>query len=874
MNVPRLCKCAVDDETAWNVNKHDVQILPRTVYPCSDKTNEDIVEVFPCPNGRNAKQRGLFLFGTATPTASPTTETRSPVTLRPTTLALSDEPKRAYRPKKKLPPTVAPRPTAAPTLSLPTVPPSSKPIKNPTWEPTEGRLFFTRAPSNAPSTPLPTDTTTAFPTTLVAEESQTDAPSAGIADRLPTPRPTRSPLPPLDGDELFAPTSDPVTFVPVGFDGDDVTNVPITDPSPSPTVLNAPTADIEERPNFNVPGTLTAAPSGPPIPEPNGTPSTPVALPTNPPFGFGGRVTAAPSEPPTPEPTGSPTSVPTRSPDAAETLAPTEDPVPIFVGGVDESETDTPTVDPTASPTTLVTASPTTAPTHSTTSSPTEEPTDNPTSIPTVSETEEPTSAPTDSTASPTTAPIALPTYSPTGIPTAAQVSQSSGTPTTTPTALSSETPSLFPSEFPSIFPSSVGTDTWAPTLSQFPTGTTLPTLTAFPTLGGLRWEEFATEYAFQTNDAELFGSSLSLSDDGGIVTVGAFDYSDASAGTTSAGRVVRYDLSGSFSEVTGGDFANLGYQVSASGDGNRLITFDSNTGIFGVYEYSAETSSLQSVDSLEVGLYPGSVDFALSGDGQWLAVVGEDFNEETFETRILVSLYEFNDQTKKLLRFGDSELFGFNESEENWSFFDVSINSDGRVLAVSLVGIQEFTGDVRVYQRTPSSGLLQIGQPLVSEFLEDGFGQDVEVLLTPSGQIRLAFSVPYDDMVYVFTFENEDWAEVGTPLWALDFFDEASGSEWGFDMAFSDDGDVLVVGAPAYGDSNGIVQAFQFIDGDWWAVGPTLGGPTGSNFGEAVECSSDCAILAVGAPFDCEDAAACGGNVYMFRDSSLLVSD
>jgi len=883
-NVPRLCKCAADNEVARNVIVDDVQLLPRTVYPCSEKTNEEIMKVFPCPTGRNSEQRGLFFFSTATPTASPTTETRSPVTLMPTALALSDEPKRAYRPKKQLPPTVAPRPTTAPTLSLPTVSPSSKPTKIPTPEPTNGRIFFTRAPSDAPvttsptgspSAPLPTDTPTPFPTPVVNGDSLTDAPSAAIAIR-----PTRSPLPLLDADEFLAPTSDPDIFVPGGFDGDDVTNVPITDPTPSPSVLDAPTADIEERPtppSFSVGDRVTAAPSEPPTPEPTSAPAAPSTLPTKRPFGLGGRVTAAPSEPPT--------SAPTRSPDAAETVPPTDDPAPIFVGGFDEAETSTPTVDPTLSPTTLVTSTPTAGPTDSPTNSPTsaptvsetEEPTGIPTSVPTVSETEEPTIAPTNSTAQPTTvalttsptgAPTDLPTNNPTGVPTAAQVSQSTGTPTAIPTASSSEVPSEFPSvlpsTFPSVFPSSAVTDTWAPTMSQFPT-----TATAFPTLGGLRWEEFATEYTFQTNDGELFGSSLSLSDDGEIITVGAFDYADANTGFTSAGRVARYDLSGSSSEVKGGDFANLGYQVSASGDGNRLITFDSNTGVFEVYEYFAETSSLQSVDSLEIGLYPGSLDFALSGDGQWLAIVGEDFNEETFETRILVSLYEFNDQSKKLLRFGEPELFGFNESEENWSFLDVSINYDGRVLAVSLVGIQEFPGGVRVYQRS-SSGLLQIGEPLVSGFLEDGFGQDVEVLYTPTNELRLAFSVPYDDMVYVYTFENEEWAVVGTPLWAGDFLDEASGSEWGFDMSFNDDGDVLVVGAPAYGDSSGIVQAFRFVDGDWWAVGPTLDGPEGSNFGEAVDCNSDCSVIAIGAPFDCEDSSTCGGNVYMFRDSSL----
>lgn len=406
----------------------------------------------------------------------------------------------------------------------------------------------------------------------------------------------------------------------------------------------------------------------------------------------------------------------------------------------------------------------------------------------------------------------------------------------------------------------------WAGTLSL------QPTATAFPTLGGLRWEQFATEYAFQTYNAELFGSSLALSDDGDIVTVGAFNYSNMDAGTISGGRVIRYDLSGSASAtvVRGmNDYANLGYQVSVSGDGNRLATFDSNTGNIEIFEYSRARSSLIGRDTLNTGLEPISADFALSGDGKWLAIVGEQYNVTSFETKILVSLYEFDEQSRRLTPYGAPVLFGYNE-EENWSFFDVSITHDGGALAVSLIGLNEFTGQIRVYERLPARALRQMGEPLISEVLGDGFGQDVEVLFTPTNEVHLGFSVPYDDMVYIYAFVNDAWSLVGTPLWAADFIADGIGSEWGFDITFNEDGDVLVIGAPAFRDSSGIIQAFRLFDGDWWPVGPTLGGPPESNFGEAVVCSLDCQVIAVGAPFDCSDQTTCGGNLYLFRDLSV----
>ena len=336
-------------------------------------------------------------------------------------------------------------------------------------------------------------------------------------------------------------------------------------------------------------------------------------------------------------------------------------------------------------------------------------------------------------------------------------------------------------------------------------------------------------------------------------------------------GRIARIDLNNPamYSEVRGSESAYLGYQVSASGDGNLLSSYDSNTGILSIHEFVTESSSFQTVGSVDPGVFPGSADFAMSRDGKWLAVIGEDFNEVTLVTRILVLLYEYDASTKAIEQYGEEVVFGTNESND-WGFFDIAINDDGKFVIVSQVGRGDFQGEIRTYERS-QSGYIQKGPELSSDMVDDGFGQDVEVLSNDNDQLQIGFSVPYDDSVLIYTLEDSgEWLQIGSAIRGFDLLG-TTGTEFGFDITFNDRGDRLVIGAPAYLDGAGAAQGYILSSNEWWPTGPTLTGADGSSFGEAVECDEDCSVLAVGAPLDCWGEDNCGGSVYVFRDTSTL---
>ena len=383
------------------------------------------------------------------------------------------------------------------------------------------------------------------------------------------------------------------------------------------------------------------------------------------------------------------------------------------------------------------------------------------------------------------------------------------------------------------------------------------------PTTSEMNWqlEQSLTE----TVNEEVFGAAVSLSGDGTVVTVGAFMNSERAEG---GGRIVRFDSNTETeTEIYGLELAYMGYQISTSRTGNRLVTLDSNTGIFELVEYNPEYATFQPVASVNPEVFPGSADFALSGDGKWLAIIGETFDAETDLTSILLFMYEYDEESKRFVQYRESTLFGQNESE-NWGFFDVDMDYDGKFVVVSQIGQADFTGKVHVYERV-ATGMILKGEAFASDTSNDGFGQDVEVLVNPAGQVIVGFSVPYEDTVFVYTFEGDGWNMLGSPIIATDVLEDGTGSEFGFGISFSDEGDKLLVGAPAYMNAAGAVQGYIFVDGDWLATGNPMGWYEGSSFGEVVECNSDCSIIAVGAPLNCSDDSTCGGAVYVFRDAS-----
>ena len=458
----------------------------------------------------------------------------------------------------------------------------------------------------------------------------------------------------------------------------------------------------------------------------------------------------------------------------------------------------------------------------------------------------------------PTTEPTPIPTRSPTMSPSASPTIpvNISKKRTSSPTRLPTDKPSVPPSNYPTKSPVA------SPTSSPIRQPTDTP---SFEPVSTLMWLEVQTGHLVSNFDGEVFGSALSLSGNGNVITVGAF-LNDESA--DKGGRIARYDITKEgTAEVNGEEGAYLGYEVSVSSDGNRLAAFDSSIGTFYIYHYATQAEEYELLHSFDVDVFPGSADFALSGDGNWLALVGEDYDVDSGITNIWVILLEFDANVGEFTQFGEPILFGTTNASD-WGYFDVAIADTGQYMAVSQLGRDEFIGEIRTYKRIPNQ-LKEVGTPFLSQDIEDDFGHDIEVLTTPSGKVIIGFSVLFEETVYIYTMEDdENWVSLGSPIHATDVLGAVSDVEFGFDISFSNSGSRLVVGAPAFG----VVQAFEYQGGIWSAVGAMLSGPEDSQFGEVVECNADCSVIAVGAPEDCSNEDSCGGSVYMYRDSSLSI--
>jgi hypothetical protein len=389
-------------------------------------------------------------------------------------------------------PTLSPtdEPTVSPTTSEPTVSPTDEPTMSPTQEPTDSP---TMNPTSEP-TVSPTDSPTASPT-----KEPTDSPTVSPTKeptQSPTLKPTKSPT--HNGD-TEAPTMSPTTSEPTVSPTKEPTMSPTVSPTDSPTTsptnepTMSPTISPTDSPTTSPTNEPTMSPTLSPTDEPTMSPTdSPTLSPTEEP-------TMSPTVSPTDSPTVSPTDEPTMNPTVSPTMEPTQSPtLKPTKSPTHDGDTEAPTMSPTTSaPTTSPTKEPTMSPTVSPTDSPTVSPTKEPTMSPTVSPTDSPTVSPTDEpTMSPTVSPTNEPTESPTPEPTRSPtnfgetlsptMSPTTSEPTVSPTNEPTMSPTVSPTKEPTMSPTVSPTDepTASPTKEPTMEPTMSPTVpTSFPTM-------------------------------------------------------------------------------------------------------------------------------------------------------------------------------------------------------------------------------------------------------------------------------------------------------------------------------------------------------------------------------------------------------
>ncbi len=312
-------------------------------------------------------------------------------------------------------------------------------------------------------------------------------------------------------------------------------------------------------------------------------------------------------------------------------------------------------------------------------------------------------------------------------------------------------------------------------------------------------------------------GNSVSLSDDGTVVAVGA-PYNDGNGSLSGHVRVYKY-------------LNNAWTQLGTDIDGEAAE------------DYSAASVSL-------------------SSDGTVVAVgaLGNDGNGSGSGH---VRVYKYLDN-------GWTQLGDDIDGEAAWdlSGHSVSLSGDGTVVAVGAPengGNGSCSGHVRVYKHL-NNAWIQLGTDIDGEAASDYSGRSVS--LSVGGTVVAVGAYGNDGNgsnsghVRVYKYLNNAWIKLGD-----DIDGEAAYDNSGFSVSLSSDGTVMAVGAylnNGNGINSGHVRVYEYLNNAWTQLGNDIDGAAAcEGSGRSVSLSSDGTVVAVGAPWNGDNSI---GHVRIYK--------
>ena len=252
-------------------------------------------------------------------------------------------------------------------------------------------------------------------------------------------------------------------------------------------------------------------------------------------------------------------------------------------------------------------------------------------------------------------------------------------------------------------------------------------------------------------------------------------------------------------------------------------------------------------IDGEAAGDFSGSA-IALSSDGN-VIVVGAPQNDDNGTVAGHVRVYE---------RVGldwqqrGSDIDGSSASDRFGS--SVGISSNGNVIVTGATGARTNgvrTGHVQIYEWSGTSWN-QRGNTLVGQELEDRFGAAVSVSddgdIVAIGATSFSFLSTSAGYVQVFEWSGTNWQQRGSTINGQDINDT-----FGTSVAISSDGNTMAVGAPFASFNNSVhVRIYDWSGNDWTQRGGDINGEASADFsGSDVAISDDGDIVAIGADFN-----------------------
>jgi hypothetical protein len=336
------------------------------------------------------------------------------------------------------------------------------------------------------------------------------------------------------------------------------------------------------------------------------------------------------------------------------------------------------------------------------------------------------------------------------------------------------------------------------------------------------------------------FGRSVSFNSDGSIVAIGA------NGANSNIGVVQIYQYSsGTWSQlgnningVSSGE--QLGYQVRLSSNGSIVaigaLGYNGYTGLVRIYQFISGTWSQLGADIIGPSPYSAfSGQISLNSDGSIVAIGALGYNSNTG----LVQIYQYTSGSWTQL---GSTLNG--TASNNLFGISLSLSSDGNKLAIGASGNNSDTGLLQIYQYT-SGNWSQVGGNLVGLATNNQFG--VTSSLSSDGTIVAIGATGNNSntgLVQIYQYTSGNWTQIGGNI-----LGPATGSVFGCSLFLSSDGSKLAISASGYNSNTGLVQMYQYTSGTWTQIGGNILGPaTNSLFGLSLSLSSDGTRIVSGA--------------------------
>lgn len=380
----------------------------------------------------------------------------------------------------------------------------------------------------------------------------------------------------------------------------------------------------------------------------------------------------------------------------------------------------------------------------------------------------------------------------------------------------------------------------------------------------------------------EQSGTSNKLNADGTVLVIGVPRGMDNGVTT---GKVRVFEWNGSSwlqrgADIIGSNQGDLfGETVSISDDGNTIaigapsnnsplyLSANGPTGYTRVFEWN-DSNWIQKGTDIN-GEAPNDVagsSVSLSATGNIIAIGASSNNGVNGNSSGHCRIYEWNgsDWSQK-----GSDIDG--EAANDYSGGAVSINDAGSIVAIGASGNDaggSNTGQVRVYEWN-GTNWMQKGTDVDSDITNASFGSTIS--LDASGTTFIAGGYSFVNgalgFVKIFMWNGTNWVQKGQTILG------DNGSDFlGTGIDINADGSTIVVGAVT-GSANGYARVLKFIGNSWVPQGTDiLGEASGDQFGRSVSLSTNGSILAAGTPYN-DGNGTSAGHVRVFENPSLSVN-